>query len=74
MKQLYDENIVSVEAARRSTGSFETSGKSAVIQRALNGLPPTKYMAPLSTDRSYSQTSSRLCSSSMSHRRRQANE
>jgi ketosteroid isomerase-like protein len=34
MKQLYDENIVSVEAARRSTGSFETSGKSAVIQKS----------------------------------------
>jgi SnoaL-like domain len=34
MQQLYDENIVSVEATRRSTGSFETSGKSAVIQKS----------------------------------------
>jgi len=34
MQQLYDENIVSVEAARRSTGSFETAGKSAVIQKS----------------------------------------
>jgi ketosteroid isomerase-like protein len=34
MQQLYDENIVSVEAARRSTGSFDTTGKSAVIQKS----------------------------------------
>ena len=34
MQQLYHDNIVSVEAARRSTGSFETAGKSAVIQKS----------------------------------------
>jgi hypothetical protein len=34
MRQLYDENIVSVEAAVRKTGSFETPGKSAVIQKS----------------------------------------
>lgn len=34
MQQMYDENIVSVEAERRRTGSFETTGKSAVIQKS----------------------------------------
>lgn len=34
MQQMYDEAIVSVEAERRSTGSFETAGKSAVIQKS----------------------------------------
>ena len=34
MQQLYDENIVSVEAVRRKTGSFETAGKAAVIQKS----------------------------------------
>jgi len=34
MKQFYDENIVSLEAARRKTGSFETAGKAAVIQKS----------------------------------------
>ena len=34
MQQLYAEDIVSVEAARRNTGSFETAGKSAVIQKS----------------------------------------
>jgi ketosteroid isomerase-like protein len=34
MQQLYDEKIVSVEAVRRKTGSFETAGKSAVIQKS----------------------------------------
>ena len=34
MKQMYDESIVSVEATRRSTGNFETSGKAAVIQKS----------------------------------------
>ena len=34
MKQLYDENIVSVESALRKTGSHETTGKAAVIQKS----------------------------------------
>jgi hypothetical protein len=34
MRQFYDENIVSVEAVRRKTGSFETAGKEAVIQKS----------------------------------------
>ena len=34
MQQLYDENIVSVEAVRRNTGSFDTAGKAAVIQKS----------------------------------------
>jgi ketosteroid isomerase-like protein len=34
MQQLYADNIVSVEAIRRSTGSFETAGKGAVIQKS----------------------------------------
>lgn len=34
MNQFYDENIVSVEAVRRKTGSFETAGKAAVIQKS----------------------------------------
>jgi hypothetical protein len=34
MQQLYDDNIVSVEAARRTTGSFETAGKQEVIQKS----------------------------------------
>jgi hypothetical protein len=34
MQQMYDEDIVSVEAVRRKTGSFETAGKSAVIQKS----------------------------------------
>lgn len=34
MQQLYDDNIVSVEAVRRNTGSFDTSGKAAVIQKS----------------------------------------
>ena len=34
MQQLYADNIVSVEAVRRSTGSFETAGKQAVIQKS----------------------------------------
>lgn len=34
MQTLYDENIVSVEAARRKTGNFETIGKAAVIQKS----------------------------------------
>lgn len=34
MKELYDENIVSVEAALRKTGNYETTGKSAVIQKS----------------------------------------
>ncbi|HYP06606.1 MAG TPA: nuclear transport factor 2 family protein [Bryobacteraceae bacterium] len=34
MQQLYHDDIVSVEAARRSTGNFETSGKAAVIQKS----------------------------------------
>jgi hypothetical protein len=34
MQQLYDDNIVSVEAVRRKTGSFETSGEAAVIQKS----------------------------------------
>jgi hypothetical protein len=35
MNQLYDPNIVSVEAAVRKTGSFETAGKAAVIQKSV---------------------------------------
>jgi hypothetical protein len=34
MKQFYADNIVSVEAVRRNTGSFETTGKAAVIQKS----------------------------------------
>ncbi|HEU0119046.1 MAG TPA: SnoaL-like domain-containing protein [Bryobacteraceae bacterium] len=34
MHQFYDDNIVSVEAVRRKTGSFETAGKEAVIQKS----------------------------------------
>ena len=34
MQQLYDDKIVSVEAVRRKTGSFETTGKAAVIQKS----------------------------------------
>ena len=34
MRQLYDENIVSVEAALRKTGAFETAGKAAVIKKS----------------------------------------
>lgn len=34
MQTLYDEKIVSVEAVRRKTGNFETTGKSAVIQKS----------------------------------------
>lgn len=34
MQTLYHEDIVSVEAVRRKTGSFETSGKAAVIQKS----------------------------------------
>ncbi|MBC7926244.1 MAG: nuclear transport factor 2 family protein [Bryobacteraceae bacterium] len=34
MQQLYDDNIVSVEAVRRKTGNFETSGKAAVIEKS----------------------------------------
>lgn len=34
MKELYDEKIVSVEAMRRKTGDFETTGKAAVIQKS----------------------------------------
>jgi ketosteroid isomerase-like protein len=34
MKQLYHDDIVSVEAAVRKTGSHETSGKEAVIQKS----------------------------------------
>jgi len=34
MQTLYADNIVSVEAVRRETGSFETSGKGAVIQKS----------------------------------------
>lgn len=35
MQQLYADNIVSVEAERRKTGSFETAGKAAVIQKSV---------------------------------------
>ena len=35
MQTLYDEDIVSVEAARRQTGSFETAGKAAVIEKSV---------------------------------------
>lgn len=35
MQQLYDDSIVSVEATRRKTGSFETAGKPAVIQKSV---------------------------------------
>ena len=34
MKELYAGNIVSVEAVRRKTGSFETAGKAEVIQKS----------------------------------------
>ena len=34
MQTMYDENIVSVEAVKRKTGNFETTGKSAVIQKS----------------------------------------
>jgi hypothetical protein len=34
MQQLYDDGIVSVEAVRRNTGSFDTVGKAAVIQKS----------------------------------------
>lgn len=34
MLQLYADDIVSVEAVQRKTGSFETAGKSAVIQKS----------------------------------------
>lgn len=34
MQQLYADSIVSVEAERRKTGSFETEGKAAVIQKS----------------------------------------
>ena len=34
MKQLYHDDIVSVEAEVRKTGSHETSGKEAVIQKS----------------------------------------
>lgn len=34
MQQLYADNIVSVEAVERKTGSFETAGKAAVIQKS----------------------------------------
>lgn len=34
MQTMYDEEIVSVEAVRRKTGSFETIGKSTVIQKS----------------------------------------
>jgi ketosteroid isomerase-like protein len=34
MQRLYDENIVSVEAVLRKTGSFETTGKANVIQKS----------------------------------------
>lgn len=34
MQTLYDGNIVSVEAVLRATGSFETAGKEAVIQKS----------------------------------------
>lgn len=34
MQQLYHDDIVSVEAVLRKTGSFETAGKSAVIQKS----------------------------------------
>ncbi|MDX2150039.1 MAG: nuclear transport factor 2 family protein [Bryobacteraceae bacterium] len=34
MKEMYDEKIVSVEAVQRATGSFETPGKAAVIQKS----------------------------------------
>ena len=35
MQLLYDEDIVSVEATRRDTGSYETAGKAAVIQKSV---------------------------------------
>ena len=34
MKQFYSDDIVSVEAVRRDTGSFETAGKEQVIQKS----------------------------------------
>lgn len=34
MKELYADNIVSVEAIARPDGSFETAGKEAVIQKS----------------------------------------
>jgi ketosteroid isomerase-like protein len=34
MRELYDKDIVSVEATRRSTGNFETAGQQAVIQKS----------------------------------------
>lgn len=34
MKQLYHDDIVSVEAVARKTGSHETAGKEAVIQKS----------------------------------------
>lgn len=34
MQQLYADDIVSVEAVQRKTGSFETAGKAAVIQKS----------------------------------------
>ena len=34
MQTLYHEDIISVEAARRKTGSFETAGKAAVIEKS----------------------------------------
>lgn len=34
MQQMYADNIVSVEAARRKSGSFETAGKAEVIQKS----------------------------------------
>lgn len=34
MQTLYAGNIVSVEAVRRASGSFETEGKDAVIQKS----------------------------------------
>ena len=34
MQTMYDENIVSVEAVKRKTGNFETTGKAAVIQKS----------------------------------------
>jgi len=34
MQTMYNDGIVSVEAARRKTGSFETVGKAAVIEKS----------------------------------------